>query len=94
MAHSPRVNLGRDRAELTIGVLPSWIMQFAQQNYRKDQGGIYHSVAACEYNRSRIAIEVAERLQDVIEDKEDEEAARARQKHFNGFQQSDYGPRW
>jgi hypothetical protein len=88
------VNMGRERAELTINGLPSWIAQFATQNYNRDQNGIYYSVGACEYNRSRIAIEVAERAHEVIEDKEDEEAARRRQEHLDQFDRSNLGPKY
>ena len=88
------VNMGRERAELTIGGLPSWIAQFATQNYSRDQNGTYYSVGACEYNRSRIAIEVAERGQDAIEYREDEEAARHRRALLDQHNQSDWGPKY
>ncbi|MBU6154054.1 MAG: hypothetical protein KGP28_07105 [Bdellovibrionales bacterium] len=71
---TPTVNLGRDRARLTIGYLDPWIAQFAAENYEDDQNGVYSSVAACEHNRSRIAIEVAERSHEVFLDQEREKA--------------------
>lgn len=76
------VNMGRERAELIIGALPSWIAQFATKNYNRDQWGIYHSVSACESNRARIASEVAERAHDVIEDGEEAAAAQRRQEQI------------
>jgi hypothetical protein len=71
---TPTVNLGRDRARLTIGYLDPWIAQFAAENYEDDQNGVYASIAACEYHRSRIAIEAAERSHDVFVDQEREKA--------------------
>jgi hypothetical protein len=88
------VNMGRQRAELTIGALPSWIAQFATKNYNRDQNGTYYSVAACEYNRSRIAVEVAERAHEVIEDKEDVEAARHRRELLDQHDHSSWGPKF
>jgi|GEM_PF-6223725 len=91
MAGDPKpiyVNMGRERAELTIGALPSWIAQFATQNYSKDQNGTYYSTQACESNRSRIAIEVAERAHEVIEDREADEAARERAERFQEYEQN------
>jgi hypothetical protein len=76
------VNMGRERAELTIGSLPSWIAQFATKNYNKDQKGTYYSLEACEHNRSRIAIEVAERAHEVLEDQEDAAARKRRQEQI------------
>jgi hypothetical protein len=93
-AHTPPINMGRNRAMLTIGILPSWIMQFAKENYRKDQSGVYYSVEACESNRSRIAIEVATRSHDVIQDQERQEKARRHQELIDEYNRSNLGPKY
>jgi len=93
-AHQASTNLGRERAELTIGSLPSWIAQFATQNYRRDQSGVYYSVGACEANRSRVAIEVAKRVHDGIEDKEEAQEAQRRKEATDQYWQNDYGPKY
>jgi hypothetical protein len=80
---TPTVNLGRDRARLTIGYLDPWIAQFAAENYSDDQNGVYASIAACEYNRSRIASEVAERSHEVFLDQERERARSDRMRNYS-----------
>ena len=81
---TPSVNLGRDRARLTIGHLDAWIAQFATENYEDDQDGVYSSVGACEHHRSRIAVEVAERSHDVFLHQE-REGARSEKKYPTNF---------
>ncbi|MBU6152786.1 MAG: hypothetical protein KGP28_00660 [Bdellovibrionales bacterium] len=88
------VNMGRDRAELTIGALPSWIAQFATTNYNRDQNGIYHSVSACESNRLRIALEVAERAQESIKDQEAAERASERRGLIEQSDRPYWGPKF
>ena len=80
---TPTVNLGRDRARLAIGYLEPWIAQFAAENYEDDQGGVYASMDACQYNRSRIAIEAAEASHEVFLDQQRDRERAERMKNYS-----------
>lgn len=83
---TPTVNLGRERARLTIGQLEPWIAQFAAENYEDDQGGVYTSVEACEYHRARISIEVSERSHEIfVEQHRANERAKNYPTNFHGL---------
>jgi hypothetical protein len=79
---TPTVFLGSERVQLTIGRLDPWIAQFAAENYEDDQHGVYGSLGACEYHRSRIAVEAAERSHDVFLDQQRERERAERMRNY------------